>query len=41
MSYAEQAFLAEEIGREVARNISIPSPEVIVIPTSEVLLSRS
>jgi len=30
MSYAEQVFLAEEIGREVARNINIPSPEVIV-----------
>jgi len=28
MSYAEQAFLAEEIGREVAKNISI-QPEVI------------
>ncbi len=36
MSYGEQAFLAEEIGREVARNISIPSSPDVIIKTEEV-----
>jgi len=35
MSYAEQIFLAEEIGREVARNISIPSQPEVIVKTEE------
>ena len=35
MSYAEQAFLAEEIGREVARNIKIPSQPDVILRTEE------
>ena len=36
MSYAEQVFLAEEIGREVARNIKIPSQKEEIIKTEEI-----
>lgn len=35
MSYGEQFVLAEEIGREVARNISIPSSPDIIVKTEE------
>ena len=36
MSYGEQFVLAEEIGREVARNIKIPSQPEVVVRTEEV-----
>ncbi len=29
-SYAHDVFLAEEIGREVAKNISIPNQEIVI-----------
>ncbi len=37
MSYAEQVFLAEEIGREVAKNITIQKNEVdeVIVKTEE------
>ena len=35
MSFAHDTFLAEEIGREVARNISIPSQPEVIVKTEE------
>ena len=35
MSYSEQFVLAEEIGREVARNISVPSQPEVIVKTEE------
>lgn len=35
MSFAEQIFLAEEIGKELARNIQIPQNQEVVTKTEE------
>lgn len=35
ISYKKAVFLAEEIGREVARNISIPSQPEVIVKTEE------